>query len=259
MLVLSMVLYLLMSSVFKNQKPTGFTIVELLIVIVVIAILASISVVGYTGIQKRADRSAVVTHLKEWEKVFSIYISENGRVPQADWRCLGDATTLAAENGYADNFCFKPTNIHTGGNTGTTAPADPALMETLKADGLITSFPGSRFPEVEAMMANSDEGNQRRIYRGIFFDSSTNNFADYPAILGYFVRDSTCPIGERVGFWATLPGVSGCVVKLPVNSSGQSRNQCNIAASQPDYNSYIRLRSEGNRTVYCYQGNQITL
>ena len=37
----------------------GFTIVELLIVIVVIAILAAITIVAYTGIQNRAYDTAV--------------------------------------------------------------------------------------------------------------------------------------------------------------------------------------------------------
>jgi prepilin-type N-terminal cleavage/methylation domain-containing protein len=37
-----------------KQKQTGFTIVELLIVIVVIAILATISIVAYNGVQQRA-------------------------------------------------------------------------------------------------------------------------------------------------------------------------------------------------------------
>lgn len=47
-----------------NAKQTGFTIVELLIVIVVIAILASISIVAYNGIQNRAADSSVQSDLK---------------------------------------------------------------------------------------------------------------------------------------------------------------------------------------------------
>ncbi len=41
-----------------TQNNKGFTIVELLIVIVVIAILAAISIVAYTGIQNRARASS---------------------------------------------------------------------------------------------------------------------------------------------------------------------------------------------------------
>lgn len=42
----------------KQLKSRGFTIVELLIVIVVIAILAAITIVAYNGIQNRAKASA---------------------------------------------------------------------------------------------------------------------------------------------------------------------------------------------------------
>ena len=42
----------------KQTKTRGFTIVELLIVIVVIAILAAITIVAYNGIQNRAKASA---------------------------------------------------------------------------------------------------------------------------------------------------------------------------------------------------------
>lgn len=42
----------------KHARPKGFTIVELLIVIVVIAILAAITVVAYNGSQQRARNAA---------------------------------------------------------------------------------------------------------------------------------------------------------------------------------------------------------
>lgn len=51
----------------------GFTIVELLIVIVVIAILASISVVAYNGIQSRANDSRIRNAASQVAKAISAY------------------------------------------------------------------------------------------------------------------------------------------------------------------------------------------
>jgi len=53
-----------------HKSRSGFTIVELLIVIVVIAILATISVVAYSGIRDRADAAAVASDLKAAKKHF---------------------------------------------------------------------------------------------------------------------------------------------------------------------------------------------
>lgn len=55
-----------------NKKPSGFTIVELLIVVVVIAILAAISVVAYTGIQNRAYDTSVSSDLAQIAKKMEI-------------------------------------------------------------------------------------------------------------------------------------------------------------------------------------------
>lgn len=59
----------------------GFTIVELLVVIVVIAILASISVVAYTGIQARATETVMRSDLKTNYNIVQIYMAENGVYP----------------------------------------------------------------------------------------------------------------------------------------------------------------------------------
>lgn len=60
------------------KSKTGFTIVELLIVIVVIAILAAISVVAYNGIQTRAKATILANDIKAMEKAFNLYKTSSG-------------------------------------------------------------------------------------------------------------------------------------------------------------------------------------
>lgn len=60
-----------------TRRRAGFTIVELLIVIVVIAILAAITIVAYTGISDRAKQSAKATTLAQWKKESELYKVEN--------------------------------------------------------------------------------------------------------------------------------------------------------------------------------------
>ncbi len=59
----------------------GFTIVELLVVIVVMAILATISVVVYTGIQDRARVTNQVMALSQLSRSFALYVIEHGEYP----------------------------------------------------------------------------------------------------------------------------------------------------------------------------------
>ena len=64
-----------------NKKAHGFTIVELLIVIVIIAILAAITLVAYNGITARANDSRRRSDIKNIETALEIYFADNGQYP----------------------------------------------------------------------------------------------------------------------------------------------------------------------------------
>lgn len=59
----------------------GFTIVELLIVIVVIGILAAITIVAFNGVQNRANDTAVQSDIRGLAKVIQAYQATNGELP----------------------------------------------------------------------------------------------------------------------------------------------------------------------------------
>ncbi len=69
----------------------GFTIVELLIVIVIIAILAAFIVISYNGIQLRAENSKTTTAVQAYKKALLQYAVENNAYPSIPYSvCLGE-------------------------------------------------------------------------------------------------------------------------------------------------------------------------
>lgn len=91
------------------KKPqAGFTIVELLIVIVVIAILATISIVAYNGIQVRARNTARLTAAQNIYKQLEMYTRQTGQGFGSNVFCLPTGANFDAGNGglpdcYASN------------------------------------------------------------------------------------------------------------------------------------------------------------
>lgn len=85
---------------FRSNK-SGFTVVELLIVIVVIAILAAITIVAYNGVTSRARKTSVITDLEGNSKQLGLYRAEHGTYP----------TSLSANcpaSPFIDsNYCLK--------------------------------------------------------------------------------------------------------------------------------------------------------
>lgn len=114
-----------------NSKPTvGFTIVELLIVIVVIAILAAISVVAYNGIQERSRASSVSSALSQVNKKLAYYQVDNPGQYPSDLATAGITNTDSVTYQYTVNnstnpatYCVTATTGPTSYKSSSTAPA----------------------------------------------------------------------------------------------------------------------------------------
>lgn len=71
-----------------KKSISGFTIVELAIVIVVIGILASIGIVAYNGSIQRAQNSQTLSAVSQWAKSLMVYRARTGSLPSMS-SCLG--------------------------------------------------------------------------------------------------------------------------------------------------------------------------
>ena len=65
----------------QKMRTTGFTIVELLIVIVVIGILAAITIVSFNGVQQKAREATIRSDLASIQKAMLLYRGELGVLP----------------------------------------------------------------------------------------------------------------------------------------------------------------------------------
>lgn len=75
---------------FRSQRRTGFTLVEIMIVVAIIALLASIAVPGFLRARKRAQASRIVNDLRLIDSAVDQYAIENNKMTGAtvntnDW------------------------------------------------------------------------------------------------------------------------------------------------------------------------------
>lgn len=79
---------------YTRNRQVGFTIVELLIVIVVIGVLAAITIVAFNGVSDRANNTRTEDAVSKFRRALIMYATENGQYPLGGGTsaCLGEAS-----------------------------------------------------------------------------------------------------------------------------------------------------------------------
>jgi prepilin-type N-terminal cleavage/methylation domain-containing protein len=107
------------------KKDKGFTLVELLIVIVVIAILAAITIVAYNGIQTRANASTAKSNAESVQKVAEAFSAD-------DTAGAGNGTyaaSAAALTAWSGGVARVPSGVSVVGTTLTSTNKDGKTIQ----------------------------------------------------------------------------------------------------------------------------------
>lgn len=178
----------------------GFTIVELLIVIVVIGILAALVLNSFSDSQRRARNTQMILAVKDYQKALKNIEADTGRYPYnfSAWHgaCLGD--------GYTGN-CWS-------GDSGTYS-VNTDFDTLIKEKGLM----GVK-PKVPTKMYQFNDTNQRS---GIVYFDNLPSVSGRPDLGGqtieYFLEGAgqSCGVSGATANGATGGGTfTNCVLKL---------------------------------------------
>ncbi len=184
----------------NNQKNRGFTIVELLIVIVVIGILASITVVAYRGVQTRSRNVTRTSEASQAAKLLTAYKSTNDSYPPigsgAGYTCIGSGFPDFNNDGLTDCWDVRIYNV--------TAHPDTTFNAALKSVG---SMPAGNRTVVEYPF----DGNG---FLGPVFVVAGGINSIGPAYVRFYQEGSSCPNGSRT-VWTGNGGTAiGCGIDL---------------------------------------------
>jgi prepilin-type N-terminal cleavage/methylation domain-containing protein len=127
-----------------QTKQKGFTIVELLIVIVVIGILAAITVVAFNGVQQRAENQKTIVAVKNWIGILKSYKSLNDRFPDYDASTDSYAQYPCLGSGFPGSKCMSLNNVNTVG--AGVAYERPEFVSKIRS--VASSLPTASFQQV---------------------------------------------------------------------------------------------------------------
>ncbi|MBC7869070.1 prepilin-type N-terminal cleavage/methylation domain-containing protein [Candidatus Saccharibacteria bacterium] len=218
------------------SNQTGFTIVELLIVIVVIGILAAISIVAYSGIQQRAVAASLTSDLDNAVKLLRLDQVSGGTYPTAlalannnkGIPASSDTTYLYTVSNTTNpqTFCITATKGTQNYNVTQEGVPSSGVCPTLNLDASISSsYPGTGTTWTDL----SGNGNNGALANGVAYSGANGGTFSFDGIDDYIsVPDNNSlhfGTGDfSVSFWCyrTASGYQGgsYILKGPYGTPG---------------------------------------
>ena len=185
---------------------SGFTIVELLVVIVVLGVLSSVVVVAYGGIQDRARSAALQAAVGTLEKGLTLYSKINGGYPDPT-DVPGDPIAQVAV------ACMQPTS------GGWLVLSGLSASQCYISGGLAPSYVGysavvkqALLTQISAIPDTSDSitsTNSNTAYRGVMYQYQKTTGQ---ALLMYYIQgNQSCGRADK----STVSGQTLCTLNLP--------------------------------------------
>lgn len=179
----------------KQIPRSGFTIVELLVVIVVIGVLASLVVVAYNGVQQRAYNAKVVSGVNAYLKALYQYKAINDSYPATTSACLGA--------NYPNNACWAANPDGTVVGLAVNATLDTALSQYIQNK-----------PEVGTeLISIAPLSNQYR--GGAFYYGSGVAYATSAPLVGYYLKGNNANCTIKVSQQNNEGTMTQCLIGLP--------------------------------------------
>jgi len=167
-----------------STKKRGFTVVELLIVVVVIAILSTITVVSYQGARTKAQNTRVIATVKNYADVLNAYHLANNQYPNVG----GDHVCLPANYPATAEFPLNSCEYDGGSYLNFVSPASSTNIVTELAT-VERSLPDASYGyTLKGFLGGSTE----RV-RGILF--TDEGIAGGGFIIYHLKGESKCPLG----------------------------------------------------------------
>jgi prepilin-type N-terminal cleavage/methylation domain-containing protein len=138
-------------------RQVGFTIVELLVVIVVIALLAAITIVAYNGIQQRARNAARIAAAEQIVKLFNANTIATGSIVPGAPVCIPVGTQDYNSDGTPDcGNITTPADVIRSEKTATNTFLTNAGMTNLNfPTDVVTTTTGTKYTGLEMTYSSS--------------------------------------------------------------------------------------------------------